>query len=149
MNKQPSSVARYGLSTDVVVRRDSDRNIIFLMGTGSRAQLWVHPTTQRAVHQLWFSLTHLLFPEKAQRVTSMAATAMLSAPEPGLTSHFEAKHDADTCTYDVVGWIGESVWSFDMTDENARRLWVMLDLLLYPAGWEGANTKHHSPPRGS
>jgi len=148
MNKQPSPTARYGLSTNVLVKRDAERNVIFLMGTGARAQLWVHATTQRAIHQLWFSLTYLLFPDKAQKVTSMAATAMLSAPDPGMTTHFEARRDADTCTYDIVGWIGENVWSFEMTDENARQLWVTLDLLLYPAGWEGASTKHRPRPPG-
>lgn len=148
MNKQRSPIARYGLSTGVLVRRDSEKNLIFLMGTGARAQLWVHASTQRAVHQLWFSLTYLLFPEKAQKVTSMAATAVLSPAEPGLTTHFEARRDPETCTYDVVGWIGENVWSFDMDDENARRLWVTLDLLLYPAGWEGATTKHRPASPG-
>src|SRR5579859_6060468 len=105
MSKQPSPAARYGLSTDVLAKRDSEKNIIFLMGTGARAQLWVHPTTQRAVHQLWYSLTYLLFPDKAQKVTSLAATSALMAAEPGMTTHFETVRDPQTCTYDVVGWI--------------------------------------------
>ncbi len=142
MNKPKLPVINYGLISDISIIRDNDSQNIFLKGTGAQSNQWVHQSTQRAVHQLWFSLTHVLFPEKANHVTSMAATAVLSASEPGITTFFEAKYDPQKHTYEIIGWIGERLWAFELNDEKARKLWTALDLLIYPAGWEGKTTTH-------
>lgn len=147
MNKRNAPVIEYGPCSNLLVRQDKDNNVIYLSGVGKLSNQWVHPTTQRAVHHLWFSLTHLLFPEKANVVTSMAGTAMISAPQPGITSHFEVKRDPQTNSFVVVGWIGEHLWSFHMNGENAHQLWTALDRMLYPAGWEGTTTTHRPPSK--
>src|SRR5258708_20980701 len=109
MNKL--NVAGYGLSSNLSVRGDNERNIYFLRGFDANSTQWVHPATRRAAHLLWFSLIHLLFPEKAQKVTSMAATAALSPAEPGMTVHFDGQRDARAGRYVVQGLMDDMIWS--------------------------------------
>ena len=142
MNKHKFPFADYGLVSDLSVDQDTEKHMIFLKGTGAKSNQWAHQTTLRAVHQLWFSLTHLLFPEKANQVTSMAATAVMSIPRPGITTFFEASYDPEMHFYQIIGWVGEGMWTFHVNDDQARHLWTVLDLLIYPAGWEGTATKY-------
>jgi len=97
--------------------------------------------TQRAAQLLWFRLTRLLYPEKADIVTGLAATAPLRSPVSiTITTHMDAVKSAEA-RYTLVGWVQRDTWRVDLTELDARRLWAALDLVLFPVGWEGRETK--------
>jgi hypothetical protein len=132
---------QYGFSTDLFVsRKESDQTLV-VGGIGQGEQRWVHTMTQRAAQVLWFKLTQLLYPDKADMVTALAATAPLRPMDSTtVTTHVEAvKSDGDQ--YTLVGWIQRDTWRVQLTEIEARRLWAALDLALYPVGWEGRETK--------
>lgn len=131
---------RYGLSTNLFVsRKDSDHTLV-LGGVGQDEQQWVHIMTRRAAQVLWYKLTSVLYPDKADMVTSMASTAPLQAmPTSNLTTHIEVVQTENE--YTLVGRIQRSRWLVQLTELEVRRLWAALDLALYPVGWEGRITK--------
>jgi hypothetical protein len=140
MSTQPLRV-QYGLSTDLFVsRKESDESVV-LGGVGEGEQRWVQVMTQRAAQLLWFRLTRLLYPEKADIVTGLAATAPLrSSVSTTITTHMDAVKSAEA-HYTLVGWVQRDTWRVDLIELDARRLWAALDLVLFPVGWEGRETK--------
>jgi hypothetical protein len=140
MSTQPLRV-QYGLSTDLFVsRKESDESVV-LGGVGEGEQRWVQVMTQRAAQLLWFRLTRLLYPEKADIVTGLAATAPLrSSVSTTITTHMDAVKSAEA-RYTLVGWVQRDTWRVDLIELDARRLWAALDLVLFPVGWEGRETK--------
>ncbi len=140
MSTQPLRV-QYGLSTDLFVsRKESDESVV-LGGVGEGERRWVQVMTQRAAQLLWFRLTRLLYPEKADIVTGLAATAPLrSAVSTTITTHMDAVKSAEA-RYTLVGWVQRDTWRVDLIELDARRLWAALDLVLFPVGWEGRETK--------
>ncbi len=129
----------YGLSTDLFVTRSSGADTIVLSGTAEDTNRWVRPLTRRAAHLLWYRLTWSLFPEKSPKVTGMAVTAALQSPDqPTITIHVDVQRQEETHTFSVDGMTRAERWQFTISDADARKLWAALDLLLYPAGWEGA-----------
>lgn len=139
MNTDPRQY-KYGLSTDLFVsRKDSDHTLV-LGGVGQNEKQWVHVMTRRAAQVLWYKLTSLLYPDKADMVTSMASTAPLQvSATPNLTTHIEVVQTEHG--YTLVGRIGRTRWLVQLTELEVRRLWAALDLALYPVGWEGRVTK--------
>jgi hypothetical protein len=132
---------QYGQSTNLFVsRKDSDHTLV-LGGVGEKEQRWVHVMTQRAAQVLWFKLTQLLYPEKAEMVTAMAQTAPLR-PFQTTTTNYVDIVKAPEDLYMLVGWIGSSAWRVQLTETETRRLWAALDLALYPVGWEGRVSKN-------
>jgi hypothetical protein len=140
MNSEPIK-RQYGLSTDLFVsRKESDQTLV-LGGVGQKEKRWVHIMTQRAAQVLWFKLTQLLYPDKAEMVTALAATAPLRSPSsPSITTHGDIVRSGED-QYTLVGWIQRNTWRVELTELEARRLWAALDLALYPVGWEGRETK--------
>jgi hypothetical protein len=107
---------QYGLSTNLFISPKENDQTLVLGGTGQEAQRWTHIITRRAAHVMWFKLTILLYPEKANMVTSLASTAPLRAPgSPAITTHIEVVRSAEA-QYTLIGW-------------------------MYPVGWEGRETK--------
>jgi hypothetical protein len=141
MSTNGSSIRLYGLSTDLFVsRKESDQTLV-LGGVGQEEQRWVHVMTQRAAQVLWFKLTTLLYPDKSDMVTGLAATAPLRPPGgPSVTTHVEVVKTTDA-QYTLVGWVERNTWRVTLTELEARRLWASLDLALFPVGWEGRQTK--------
>ena len=131
---------QYGLSTDLFVsRKEADQTVV--LGGMGEAQRWVHVLTQRAAHILWFKLTALLYPDKADVVTALATTAPLRSPTSvTVTTHVEVVKSSEV-EYTLVGWIQRNTWRVQLAEIDARRLWASLDLALYPVGWEGRTTK--------
>ncbi|MBN2303358.1 MAG: hypothetical protein JXQ72_02700, partial [Anaerolineae bacterium] len=132
---------QYGQSTDLFVsRKESDQTLV-LGGVGQEEQRWVHIITQRAAQVLWFKLTNLLFPEKSDVVTGLAATAPLRAPDNNsITTHVEVVENEEA-QYTLVGWVQRNTWMVQLSELETRRLWAALDLALYPVGWEGRESK--------
>lgn len=133
---------QYGQSTDLFVsRKESDQTLV-LGGVGQEEQRWVHVITQRAAQVLWFKLTNLLFPEKSDVVTGLAATAPLRAPDNNsITTHVEVVENEEA-QYTLVGWVQRNTWMVQLSELETRRLWAALDLALYPVGWEGRESKN-------
>lgn len=141
MSGKPFVQHSYGISTDIFVARKSLDDTLVLGGVGVEYGRWTRVLTQRAAQQLWFNLTGLMFPEKAQRVTGIAVTAPLrSQARPTITSHLEVTRTADNFI-EVIGWAGQDTWWFRLSEQEARVLWTKLDLALYPVGWEGRERK--------
>lgn len=131
---------QYGISSDLFVsRKESDQTLV-LGGVGQEEQRWVHVLSQRAAQLLWFKLTTLLYPEKAGTVTGLAVTAPLRAPTSSITTHVDVVRTSDQY-YTVVGWFERESWLIMLSEIDARRLWAALDLVLFPVGWEGRETK--------
>jgi hypothetical protein len=73
----------------------------------------------------------------------MAQTAPLRSSEaPSVTTVLEIIHNPENHAYDILGWVGQEIWWFRVDDQNARNLWAALDVVLYPAGWQGPYTHH-------
>jgi hypothetical protein len=136
-----TSRRQYGLSTDLFVsHKESDQTLV-LGGVGQGSKRWVHVMTRRAAQVLWFKLTTLLYPDKADMVTALAATAPLRAPpNNSVTTHMEVVKSAEN-RYTLLGWVQRNTWMVLLSELDARRLWAALDLALYPVGWEGRETK--------
>jgi hypothetical protein len=141
MSTSGPSKRQYGLSTELFVsRKESDQTLV-LGGIGQEAQRWVQIVTRRAAQVLWFKLTILLYPEKADMVTGLAVTAPLRAPAHGsITTHVDVAKSGDA-QYTLIGCIERETWVIILAEIEARRLWAALDLALYPVGWEGRETK--------
>lgn len=139
MSSEPRQY-RYGHSTDLFVSRKESDHTLVLGGVGQNEQRWAHIMSRRAAQVLWFKLTELLYPEKAQVVTSIATTAPLTVPATrDLTTHIEVLKTDDG--YTLVGRVQRMRWLVKLTELEVRRLWAALDLALYPVGWEGRITK--------
>jgi DMSO/TMAO reductase YedYZ molybdopterin-dependent catalytic subunit len=141
MSSAGASRRQYGLSTDLFVsHKESDQTVV-LGGVGQGSQRWVHVMTRRAAQVMWFKLTSLLYPEKADLVTALASTAPLRAPaNNSVTTHAEVVQKGNGY-YTVIGWVQRNSWVVMLDELDARRLWASLDLALFPVGWEGRETK--------
>lgn len=131
---------RYGLSKELSVSGKESDHTFVLAGVGKDGVAWKHVMTRRAAQVLWCRLTELLYPDKAEMVTSMVATAPLTPTGLGsLTTHVEVvKSDTN---YTLVGRVERSRWIVQVEELELRRLWATLDVALYPVGWEGRKTK--------
>jgi hypothetical protein len=140
MNTGPLSL-QYGYSTDLFVSRKDNEQTLLVGGVGEGDRRWAHAMTQRAAQILWFKLTRLLYPDKADVVTGLATTAPLrSLSTPNLTTHVEVVRSAQA-QYTLVGWVQRDTWKVLLSEVEARRLWAALDMALFPVGWEGRTTK--------
>ena len=140
MNPAPIG-QQYGFSSELSVSRKENDQTVMLGGVGEGDQPWAQVMTQRAAQLLWFKLTQFLYPEKADLVTGLAATAPLRSPTGlTLTTHVDVVQTGDA-VYTVVGWMQRGTWRIQLAELEARRLWASLDLVLYPVGWEGRKTK--------
>jgi hypothetical protein len=140
MNTGPLSL-QYGFSTGLFVNRKEGEQTLLVGGVGEGDRRWAHAMTQRAAQILWFKLTRLLYPDKADVVTALAATAPLRTPStPNLTTHVEVVR-SDQAQYTLVGWVQRDTWKVLLNEVEARRLWAALDMALFPVGWEGRTTK--------
>ncbi|MBN1202669.1 MAG: hypothetical protein JXJ20_12525 [Anaerolineae bacterium] len=142
MMSEPSEYKyQYGRSTDLFVSREGSDHTLVVGGIGHGAQRWVQVLTRRAAQVMWFKLTVLLYPDKADMVTGMAVTAPLHMPdEETVTTHMDVFR-SNEAEYTLVGWIDRTHWMVVLTELDARRLWAALDLVLYPVGWEGRDTR--------
>lgn len=133
-------VQQYGRSTDLFVSQKETDPTLVLGGTGQN-EAWVHVITRRAGQVLWFKMTLLLYPEKAEVVTGLATTAPLrEIPGADITTHIDVVHSGED-QYTMVGWVDRQTWRVLLTELECRRLWAALDLALFPVGWEGRVTK--------
>jgi len=134
----------YGLTHDCFASSKASGETVVMGGIGAHSDRWARVLSRRAAHQLWFQLTRLLFPDKSLQVTAMAKTAPLSASnKPQVTTTLEVLPSPHGDSLDVIGWIGEDTWWCRLDGQTARKLWAALDVVLYPAGWQGPETYHN------
>ncbi len=135
---------KYGLSKNLFVHRKANGDSLVVGGMGENETRWTRVLSLRAAQMLWYHLTGLLFPEKSEMVTGMAATSPLrSGNMPTITTHVTVER-RDDGGYDVTGWIGEQSWWVNLNDFEARQFWKTLDIALYPVGWQGRQLKTQS-----
>ena len=141
MANEPSR--SYGLSTNLFVSRKTGGEAIVIGGVAENNARWTRVLAKRAAQMLWFFLTRYLFPEKSDMVTGLASTApMRAANLPTITTHVSVEKQDNT--YKVSGSIGEQVWQMHLSEFEANRLWMSLDIALYPVGWKGENEERAS-----
>ena len=142
-NKIAEAKFAYGLTHDCFATSKASGETIVMGGIGAHSDQWARVLSRRAANQLWFQLTRLLFPEKSLQVTAMVKTAPLNGSnKPQLTTNLEVLQGPTGDIFDVIGWIGEDSWWCRLDSHSARSLWTALDLVLYPAGWQGPQTNH-------
>ncbi len=138
---------QHGLSIDLSVERvGEDVHELRLGGTGENQQRWQHLINRSAAQRLWAQLTKLLYPRKAPTVTSRVATAPLNKNafgRRGVTVHVKVVETDGA--YTLVGRADRLRWIVEVSEEEARKLWAMLDTVLYPVGWEGRTTTPRQP----
>lgn len=131
-----SELTEYGMTTDLFVSRKPHGEAIVVGGAGEQVK-WMRVLSRRCAHLLWIQLTQMLFPEKAQIVMALAATTPLRGPEaPTITSDVRTTLVSDGLI-EVAGVSGTRQWVARLHAEDARQLWMALDIALYPVGWEG------------
>jgi hypothetical protein len=141
MANEPSR--SYGLSTNLFVSRKTGGEAIVIGGVAENNARWTRVLAKRAAQMLWFFLTRYLFPEKSDMVTGLASTApMRAANLPTITTHMSV--DKQDNTYRVSGTIGEQTWQMRLSEFEANRLWMSLDIALYPVGWKGEDEERAS-----
>lgn len=134
MANEPNRV--YGLSTNLFVSRKAGGEAIVIGGVAENNARWTRVLAKRAAQMLWFFLTRYLFPEKSDMVTGLASTApMRAANLPTITSHVSVEKQDNV--YTITGTIGEQNWHMRLSEFEANRLWMALDIALYPVGWKG------------
>lgn len=131
-----------GLCSDIFVSSRPDDDAVVVGGnyrkSGAENTAWSRIFNKRAAYLLWYKLTSVLFPEKAQKVTGLVSTAPLSSMtlNPLITTHADVTPGEDD-HYDIKGIMGRNhIWTARLNGMEARRLWTALDLALYPNGWE-------------
>jgi len=141
-NKHNSnSRSAYGLTQDFTVDPKPGTDKVEIGGFGSNQIAWSRTLTHRAAQQVWFSLTQHLYPEKFEKITSMAQTSIINETQAiDQTRYVEVLRNADTRTCDLIGFEGESQWWCRLDDQSARTLWKRLDEILFPSGWQGNMT---------
>ncbi len=133
----------YGLTSEIHADRRSPGDtgdtgeMIVVGGVDSHCVRWTQVLSRRAAQQLWIQLTRLLFPEKYSQVVGLVPLEPWCPPRPRVTTRFEVLWSADAHVYEILGWVDDGTWWFRVDEQNAHRLWVALDLALYPAGWSG------------
>ncbi len=134
-------LTEYGMTTDVFVNRKPHGEAIVIGGAGEQDK-WTRVLSRRAAHLLWIQLTKMLFPDKAHMVMALAATTPLRSPDaPTITSEVAAATTPDGLV-EISGTAGARNWAARLHAEDARRLWMALDIALYPVGWEGQRVVH-------
>jgi hypothetical protein len=137
MSDAPKQV--YSLSTNLFVSRKASGDGIILGGTITAESRWTRVLSQRAAQMLWFHLTHFLFPEKSAMVSAMVTTAPLRSSDMPTITTYMTVDQLEQGGYEIVGMIGDQLWGIRIADQDARQLWMALDIALYPAGWQGSS----------
>jgi hypothetical protein len=128
----------YGHSTDLFVNRKRSGESLVVGGIGQDQARWTRVLSHRAAQMLWYHLTQHLFPEKCDVVTALATTAPLrNDTMPTITTHVQVEYQNNSC-YDIVGWVGGETWWVRLNEPEARRFWAVLDMALFPVGWQGS-----------
>jgi len=100
--------------------------------------------TVHAVYVLWYRLTQALYPDDAPTMTSSAGTAPLDMPEDlVVTMGIDLlRPESDPDHFDIIGTTNqESRWRARITGTESQRLWAVLDVALFPFGWDGRESK--------
>ncbi len=130
----------YGLSTNLFISRKASGDSYVLGGMAENAARWTRVLSPRAVQMLWFQLARFLFPDNADLVTSASSTTPLrSSTMPTITSHVTINKQEDG-RYEIVGWIDGQTWNTFLAETHVREFWNALDIVLYPAGWQGKDS---------
>lgn len=126
-----------GVATDTWVQMHGERQVI-LHASLADGTAFAPLLTLRAARFLWHFLTRALFPTHGRDLTAAGGTAVLHLPDdPTLTTHVGVV-DLPEDHYAILGtMVKGDVWEIVIARGEAQRLWGMLDLLLYPVGWEG------------
>jgi hypothetical protein len=131
----------YGLSSNLFVSRKASGDSIVMGGTAADATRWTRVLSQRAAQMLWLHLARLLYPDKADMLTALIATAPLrDSTRPTITTHMTVDPCEDG-SYEIAGWIDGQAWHTQLDVPEATRFWTALDIALYPVGWQGQDLK--------
>lgn len=135
----------YGLSTNLFVSRKASGDAIIVGGVAQDSSRFARVLAQGAARTLWFHLTQLLFPERADMVTAIVMTAPLRSRDlPTVTTHVTVERIDDPAGFEIVGEVGDQTWSLRLNDYEAQRFWTALDIALHPVGWQGGTPDNNA-----
>jgi hypothetical protein len=99
--------------------------------------------TFHAVYVLWYRLRQALYPDDAPTMTSSAGTAPLDMPEDLVVTIGVdlMRLDSEPDHYDIIGTATQGRWSARISQAESQRLWAVLDVALFPVGWNGREIK--------
>lgn len=125
----------YGLVSDWQV--EFDEEVFEMQGVPRNGAAFHQVLTRRAAHLLWYTLTKSLFMGEAPPMTSAAGTAPLALhDDPHVTMRVDVREVHDDL-YEMRGVTRASTWLAQVSSADIQWLWAMLDVHLYPVGWEG------------
>src|SRR5258705_13297105 len=112
----------YGLTNQIFVNHRDQNEVVILGGVGAKARPWRRTLTHKAAYQLWTQLTHVLFPDKANKVIALTRLTPHAATLSTATSPLEIAFDSRSCLIDIMGRVANDAWWFQVDDLNARLL---------------------------
>jgi hypothetical protein len=123
----------YGFSKDLFVTRKPSGEGIIVGGTAQDKSRWTRVLSQRAAQVLWTHLARYLYPARKDLVAAVMTAPIRDSSLPTVTTHMVVEPLEGADGYQVVGWSGSiPVWRADLKNEDAQRLWALLDGTLYP-----------------
>lgn len=124
----------FGFSRDLFVTRKASGDSIVVGGVSADTSRWVRILSHRAAQLLWFQMTQVLHPDKADQATMTVMTApMRDANRPTITTHTEVEPlEQDLGGYSITGWAGDKKWDVSLSDTELQRFWNQLSEALYP-----------------
>jgi hypothetical protein len=121
-----------GMVTSMMVSKKPGAHESYLLRVEAEAGSMVRVLTRGATQTLWFHLVHILYPDKADEVTTGVSTAMLRpADAPMITSWVEVMHDESQQIIELTGAGGAEAWTIQFTHEVGYGLWTSLERALY------------------
>ena len=131
----------YGQSSNLFLTRKAAEDLLIFGGVAEDASRWTLILSYRAAQMIWFHLTKLLYPDKADMVTALVSTAPLRSTNiPSITTHAtvskKAAAEKAKDKYFIHGRAPNNTWEIGLTDYEAHRLWTVLDVALFPTGWQ-------------
>lgn len=123
----------YGRTLDwfVVRKAGAAGATLVIGGTAQDTIRWTRVLSERAARMLWFSLTHVLFPEQSALLTSRLGTLPIrSQLLPTITNQLLIEpHDGG---FELVGESAGQTWTARLDQGEAERLWAALNQVLFP-----------------
>jgi hypothetical protein len=129
----------YGQISDMECTLDRASRLANLIGLPDFDEM----LTFHAVYVLWYRLTQALYPDDAPTMTSSAGTAPLDMPEDLVVTIGVdlMRLDSEPDHYDIIGTTTQGRWRARISQAESQRLWAVLDVALFPVGWNGREIK--------
>jgi hypothetical protein len=117
----------YGYTTSwfIIDRSGTGGGSIVIGGTDARSEQWVRVISNRAAHMLWFRLTQVLFPERAEWLTPMDTLPIRDSTLPTITNQVIVER-LEGGVIEITGIAKGSRWTAKLLESESTALWAAL-----------------------